>query len=99
MLFRSVAIGDDKATEAANILMYLGIDLNGASNGVYLCMRSDVCEGTLHVTNHSEEYYKYVNTHIREAFEKTSNYSEQRIEVLKELDNIARKLMNGDISL
>ncbi|MBR4289783.1 MAG: AHH domain-containing protein [Oscillospiraceae bacterium] len=94
-----VAIGDKAADEAAQILMYLGIDLNGASNGVYLCMRSNVCDGAIHVTKHSPEYYATVNKMVTEAFQRSTSYSEQRIEVLKELDKIARALMNGDLSL
>jgi hypothetical protein len=94
-----VAIGDKAASEAANVLMYLGIDLNGASNGVYLCMRSDVCGGTIHVTKHSPEYYATVNARISKAFNSTSNYAKQRTAVLKELDSIARDLMSGKLAL
>lgn len=94
-----VAIGDDAATEAANILMYLGIDMNGASNGVYLCMRSDVCSGTLHVTKHSDDYYATVNKRVTKAFNSSGNYAKQRTAVLKELDHIARDLMSGRLGL
>lgn len=94
-----VAIGEKASEEAANILMYLGIDLNGATNGVYLCMRSDVCEGTLHVTKHSPEYYDYVNQYIGEAFRKSDDWAEQRVNVIRALDDIARRLMSGDLSL
>lgn len=94
-----VAIGDKAATEAVNILMYLGIDLNGASNGVYLCMRSNVCDGAIHVTKHSPEYYATVNARISQAFNSSSNYAKQRTAVLKELDSIARDLMSGKLAL
>lgn len=94
-----VAIGDDAATEAANILMYLGIDMNGASNGVYLCMKAEVCSGTLHVTKHSAEYYATVNQRISSAFQSVSGYANQRTAVLLELDSIARDLMSGTLSL
>ena len=94
-----VAIGEKASEEAANILMYLQIDLNGASNAVWLCSKANVCGGTLHYTRHSEEYYLTVNQMISKAYNKSSNWAEQRVEVLKELDKIARQLMAGKLSL
>lgn len=94
-----VAIGEKASEEAANILMYLGIDLNGASNGVYLCMRTEVCEGTIHAGKHSAEYYATVNETVSKAFQSSTNYAEQRIAVLNALDSIARDLMSGKLDL
>ena len=94
-----VAIGDKAAEEAANILMKLGIDLNGASNGVYLCMNSKVCDGSIHLGKHSNEYYTAVNARIRAAYNKGSSFAEKKTSVVLELDRIARDLMNGNLSL
>lgn len=94
-----VAIGEEASEEAANILMRLGIDMNGASNGVFLCMKATVCEGTLHVTRHSPEYYASVNKLISDAYNGATGYANQRAAVIMALDDIARRLMTGDMSL
>ena len=94
-----VAVGEKAAAEAANILTKLGIDLNGASNGVYLCMNTNICEGSIHLGKHSDEYYSIVNARIRNAYNKGSNFAAQKSAVILELDKIARDLMSGNLKL
>lgn len=96
-----VAGNAKRARPAQKILSYVGIDINDAENGIYLCMRTNVCqEGTIHAGGHSKDYYEAVNRMIKEAYDNGgSSMSSKREAVVKALDNIAQQLMEGKLDL
>ena len=76
-----------KADEARQILSGFNIDVNDASNGVFLPTVKDVTEAAYHPSLHTDAYYTKVNEMLRKA---TSDVRAKAI-----LDDIAEQLLNG----
>lgn len=90
------------ATDAAvarKILENVGIDINAAENGVYMCMKSDVCGGTIHAGGHSKAYYEAVNEALTTAYESCNSLKDKREAVIAALNDLATRLRTGDLSL
>lgn len=86
---------------AQKVLTHLGIDLNSAENGVYLCQKADLCNGTtIHAGGHKKAYYESVNEIIVDAYNNAGiSMKSKREAVVEALDKIAQKLMNDDMPL
>jgi phage-related protein len=82
-----VAGGAGKADEAQKILAKFDIDINDASNGVFLPTVEDASEALYHPSLHTNEYYETVNTMLRRA--------ENKDDALEILDDIAEQLLDG----
>lgn len=92
---------DPNAAEARNILAYLGIDLNSADNGVYLCGSTVDCwSATIH-GRHGKNYTEAVNQRLKKVFNdnKGLGLDAQRDAIIRELDEIAWALMEGSLKL
>lgn len=92
---------DPNAEEARNILAYLGIDVNSADNGVYLCgSAADCWSSTIH-GRHGKNYTEAVNQRLKKVFNDNRNrgISAQREAIIHELDEIAWELMEGSLKL
>lgn len=76
-----------KAKEAQKILKDLGIDINDASNGVFLPTIKDVSEAAYHPSLHTDTYYKKVTEMLKGITKK-----EDAIDIL---DDIAEQLLKG----
>lgn len=82
-----VAGTSQKANEARAILQKYGIDINDASNGVFLPTANGVSNSAYHPGLHTNTYYNKVNDMLRGATSKN--------DVLDILDDIADQLSNG----
>ena len=82
-----IVAGDAPGAEKAQkILEDFGIDINDASNGVYL-PTNDFSGGANHRTLHTNEYYDKVNTEL--------GFAQSREEAIEILNDIAQRLANG----
>ena len=82
-----VAGNAPRADKARFILRKYGIDINDASNGVFLPTVKGVSEATYHHSMHTRTYYDAVNEILRNA--------NSREEVIYYLNYIAERLKNG----
>jgi len=82
-----VAGTSQKANEARAILQKYGIDINDATNGVFLPTVKDVPNSTYHPSLHTNAYYDKVNDMLRGATSKD--------DVLDILSDISEQLLNG----
>ena len=82
-----VAGSSQKAAEARAILMKYGVDINDASNGVFLPTVKNVTNAAYHPSLHTNAYYDEVNTLLKEATSKQ--------DVLDILSYIAQSLQDG----
>jgi hypothetical protein len=83
-----VAFGDDRAADARAILDSFGIDINDASNGVFLpCRKTCQAQGMWHPSLHTETYHAEVFTRLRQA-----TTPEEAMEIL---DAIREELLIG----
>lgn len=92
---------DPNAAEARNMLAYLGIDVNSADNGVYLCGSAVDCwSSTIH-GRHGKNYTEAVNQRLKKVFNDNKNrgIDAQREAIIRELDEIAWELMEGSLAL
>lgn len=92
---------DPNAAEARNILAYLGIDVNSADNGVYLCGSATDCwSSTIH-GRHGKNYTEAVNQRLKKVFNDNKKWGidAQREAIIQELDEIAWELMEGSLAL
>lgn len=87
------------AAEARGYLKAVGIDINDAENGVFLCMKSDLCEGAIHAGGHSSAYYESVNSQLRDAFNSGTDLASKREKITEALDQIANDLIEGKLGL
>lgn len=96
-----VPAGDPKAKESQEILAYLGIDINSADNGVYLCSSASDCWGSTVHGRHGKSYTETVNQRIKKVFNdnKKRGTGAQKKAVIQELDKIAWELMEGSLKL
>jgi hypothetical protein len=76
-----------QALQAREKLRLFGIDINDASNGVFLPTSKNISQSTYHRTLHTAEYYEKVNNMLSSAKSR-----EQALEVLAEIKSM---LMNG----
>jgi len=92
---------DPNAAESRNILAYLGIDINSAENGVYLCGSAADCWGSTVHGRHGKSYTETVNQRLKKVFneEKGLGIDAQREAIIRELDEIAWELMNASLAL
>ncbi|WMJ23153.1 AHH domain-containing protein [Paludicola sp. MB14-C6] len=82
-----VAGSSPKAAEARAILQKFGVDINDATNGVFLPTVKNVAEGAYHPSLHTDSYYRKVSDLLSGA--KSKN------DVLDILDDIADQLSKG----
>ncbi len=82
-----VAGTSQKANEARVVLQKYGIDINDASNGVFLPTAKGVSNSAYHPSLHTNTYYNKVNDMLRGATSKN--------DVLDILDDITEQLSNG----
>jgi len=76
-----------KAKEAGDNLQRFGVDINDATNGVFLPTQKGVSNSVYHPSLHTDSYYRKVTEYLRSA---TS-----RNDVVDILDNIAEELLDG----
>lgn len=74
--------------------MQNGIDINSSMNGVYLPGCKSSMSGSIHCGQHTKAYAKLVYDGLKNA-EKNGG----RDAILRELDDIRRELLSGDILL
>jgi hypothetical protein len=81
-----VAGGDNRAKVARAILKRAGIDINDASNGVFLPKNSKFVNGTApaHSKIHTDKYYSELTKRLQSA-----------TDVLSELQNIGDEILKG----
>ena len=94
-----VACNAAEAEIARKILKCVGIGINSAENGVYLCQKSGVCGGTIHAGGHSKAYYEAVNEALTTAYESRYSMKEKKEAVIAALNELAIRLRKGDLSL
>ncbi|MCM1237041.1 MAG: AHH domain-containing protein [Ruminococcus flavefaciens] len=82
-----VAGNSPKAAEARAILQKYNIDINSASNGVFLPTVRNATKNTYHPGLHTDSYYRKVTELLSSA--------KTRDDVLDILDDIASRLQNG----
>lgn len=83
------------AVEARQILEKYGVDINSASNGVFLPDAPNyphAGSAAVHRGSHTEAYYKYVRDELVNADVHSAD------DVVDVLDNIRRDLLNGSIT-
>lgn len=64
-----------------------GVDINDATNGVFLPTAKDVAESAYHPSLHTNAYYNEINKQLLKATSKE--------DVLSILDDISEQLMDG----
>lgn len=98
-----VPAGDSNpdAVAARNLLASVGIDVNSADNGVYLCSSATDCWGSTIHGRHRNTYSATVNQRLQKVFNdnKKGGTDAQRKAIIQELDEIAWELMNASLSL
>ena len=94
-----MAGSEEAAAPAREILLKVGLGINDASNGVFLCMRSDACTGTIHSGRHTQYYYDEINALVTSAYDETANLETNRRAVEQTLDRIADRLRKGELPL
>lgn len=95
-----IVAGNAKEAEVArNILKYVGIDINAAENGVYMCMKRGVCGGTIHAGGHSKAYYEAVNEALTNAYESCYDMAGKKQAVIAALNDLATRLRTGELGL
>ena len=82
-----VAGTSPKAQEARAILKKYGVDINDATNGVFLPAQKGVAEGAYHPSLHTDKYYLKVNEMLQ-----TVTSKDELLEILEEL---GEQLLNG----
>ena len=82
-----VAGSSPKAAEARAILQKFGVDINDATNGVFLPTVKNVAEGAYHPSLHTDSYYRKVSDLLSGA--------KSRNDVFDILDDIADQLSKG----
>ncbi len=82
-----VAGSADRAKEARAILQKYGVDINDASNGVFLPTVKDVADSAYHPSLHTDAYYRKVTDLLSGANSKG--------DVLDILDDISEQLIDG----
>lgn len=94
-----VAGSEEAAAPAREVLLKVGLGINDAANGVFLCMRSDACTGTIHSGRHTQYYYDEINALVTSAYDETANLETNRRAVEQTLDRIADRLRKGELPL
>lgn len=87
----SILYLEENPSEARDILNKHGIDINDATNGVYLPTKNNAStNGVIHNGRHPKSYNEKINDLLDRA-----NKRGGKKEVLKELNNIKNKLSNA----
>jgi len=102
-----IAKGDIRAKAAIAILTALGIDIDDPANGVLLpASEADRRRGALkkayvHNTVHTKAYHANVTYQVVALFQRTAHKSkdDRRRDMVKLLDSIGKKLVNGSYPL
>lgn len=94
-----VAGSAQEAEIARKILKNVGIDINAAENGVFLCMKSNICSGSIHAGGHSKAYYEAVNEALTTAYESAYSMQGKKDAVVAALNDLANQLRKGELGL
>ena len=94
-----VAGSAQEAEIARKILKNVGLDINSAENGVFLCMKSTICSGTIHAVGHTKAYYEAVNEALTTAYESAYSIQGKKTAVIAALNDLANRLRKGELGL
>ena len=98
-----VAVNAEKAKDARDILNEYGIDINSASNGVFLPYKENsyVTIETMHNGSHITKYHEYVENELKDKIGeiKINGRTVTSKDITNTLDDIRKGLLDGTVKL